>query len=154
MAQKEKGVVYILETPYGIKIGRTNSFHRRLKQLSAQYEVKFIHAIGTHDMVNLERTLHERFRIRRIPGTPSTEIFALTLADVEQIKAIEKFAGVPCQHFHSLTDLVKHSIAMYRQFYLVAPVGESNGKSIREDGKHTHPSVRSASWAGSTDGKE
>lgn len=113
-----RGIVYFLQTPYGIKIGKTTKLVPRLKALSKQYDVVFLHGIGTHDINNLERTMHSQFASKRVTGVPSTEIFALSLVDMHSVQSLQHFQGKPCKHLTSLTDAVKHSIAVARRYYL------------------------------------
>ena len=116
--RSQSGIVYILQTPYGVKIGKTTKLEARLKALAKEYDVVFVHAIGTHDINNLERAFHRRFADKRVKGVPSTEIFALSLADIFSIQSLQHFQGKPCKHFTTLTDAVRHSIAVARRYYL------------------------------------
>lgn len=113
------GIIYIFDTGIGMKIGRTSRpIERRMKELSVVLDLKFVHAIYCHDVIGLEKELHERYRNKRVMSAPSREIFALSFADVMHIKSIPKFKGRECKHFFELTDVVRHSIAMHKRFFI------------------------------------
>src|ERR1044072_4022990 len=102
---RQPGVVYILDTGVGMKIGITSrDLSSRMKELSPVYTLLFVHAIGYHHPKELEKWLHEKFRDKRVPHLPSREIFSLTLDDVEWIKRIEKFHGRTVVHLDTLLD--------------------------------------------------
>lgn len=113
------GVVYVLETHMGHKIGITHrDISKRIKELSTCYEVKFVHAIVCHNPRGLEKQLHERFKHKRVEDIPSREIFSLSFADVMMIKSISNFRGKPCKHFASLVDAIKHTLAIHKRWYM------------------------------------
>jgi hypothetical protein len=114
----DPGFIYVLDTGVGMKIGKTSrSLAKRMKELSPTFRLTFVHAIYHRDVSNLERALHAKFRDKRISGLPSREVFALTLNDLAWIQSIVNHAGCPCIHFDSLTDAVRHSIAMQRRYF-------------------------------------
>lgn len=80
------GEVYMLKMGRHYKIGRTNAFGRRERELAIQLPVraKKIHVIKTDDPVGIERYWHNRFEAKRT--NPEGEFFALDSADVSAFR--------------------------------------------------------------------
>jgi hypothetical protein len=78
------GSVYLLRTGRYFKIGRSNAFGRRERELAIQLPEKAntIHVIRTDDPVGIEEYWHKRFASRRQNG----EWFTLSAADVKAFK--------------------------------------------------------------------
>jgi hypothetical protein len=79
------GSVYLLKGPgRRYKIGRTNVFGRRRRELSIQlpFDTRKVHVIETDDPEGVERYWHARFTPRRING----EWFELDVEDVAAFK--------------------------------------------------------------------
>lgn len=75
------GSVYLLKGPgRRYKIGRTNIFGRRRRELSIQlpFDTRKVHIIATDDPEGVERYWHERFAVKRI----NSEWFELDPDDV------------------------------------------------------------------------
>jgi Meiotically up-regulated gene 113 len=74
------GEVYLLRVGRHYKVGRTNAFGRRERELAIQMpqRAETIHVIKTDDPVGIEAYWHARFAARRLNG----EWFALTTQDV------------------------------------------------------------------------
>jgi hypothetical protein len=80
------GQVYLLKLGRHYKIGRSNAFGRRERELSIQMPERAttVHVIQTDDPVGIERYWHVRFMERRV--RPDAEWFALTNEDVAAFK--------------------------------------------------------------------
>jgi hypothetical protein len=79
------GSVYLLKGPGSrYKIGRTNVFGRRRRELSIQlpFDTRKVHVIETDDPVGVEAYGHQRFATKRI----NSEWFELETADVATFK--------------------------------------------------------------------
>jgi hypothetical protein len=79
------GSVYLLKGPGSrYKIGRTNAFGRRRRELAIQlpFETRKIHVIETDDPEGVEAYWHQRFATKRI----NSEWFELAAADVAAFK--------------------------------------------------------------------
>jgi hypothetical protein len=79
------GSVYLLKGPGSrYKIGRTNAFGRRRRELSIQlpFDTRKVHVIETDDPVGVEAYWHQRFAAKRI----NSEWFELESADVAAFK--------------------------------------------------------------------
>jgi hypothetical protein len=82
----QEGFIYLLESDFGFKIGRTKKVSNRLTQFGVllPFEVTLVHTFYTINMFERERQLHERFRSQRIRG----EWFTLTYQDIQLIKCL------------------------------------------------------------------
>lgn len=83
----KSGHVYLIQSPTGAwKIGRTSNPEDRMATfgLRLPIEVKYVCLIPTDDMYALERKLQSKYIDKLING----EWFALSPADVEEIKAL------------------------------------------------------------------
>jgi len=80
------GFVYLLKSGKHFKLGRTNAFGRRERELAIQLPEKAnrVHVIETDDPVGIEQYWHRRFKDRRV--RPDAEWFALTKEDVAAFK--------------------------------------------------------------------
>lgn len=78
------GFVYLLKATRFFKIGRSNSFERRSRELAIQLPEKAetIHVIRTDDPIGIELYWHRRFESKRKNG----EWFELTTQDVKAFK--------------------------------------------------------------------
>lgn len=79
------GYVYMLKVGRDYKIGRTNAFDRRTRELAIQLPQRHetVHVISTDDAAGIESYWHERFKAQRKNG----EWFALT---ADQVKAFKR----------------------------------------------------------------
>lgn len=113
------GILYILDTGVGMKIGITErKLSSRIQELSPVYRLLFVHAIAHRNPKSLEKALHQKFVDKRVSHLPSREIFALSLQDVEWIKSIIRFQGHPCVHLVSLLEADRHAIKVIRRYHL------------------------------------
>jgi hypothetical protein len=81
------GYVYVLKSVTGnFKIGRAKDPANRLRtfEVKLPFEVEYECVIQTVDMVELERSLHQRFKDQHVNG----EWFSLSPADVDYIKGL------------------------------------------------------------------
>jgi Meiotically up-regulated gene 113 len=78
------GFVYMLKVRRDFKVGRSNSFDRRSRELKIQLpeQAETVHVIRTDDPIGIEAYWHKRFEAKRKNG----EWFALTAADVKAFK--------------------------------------------------------------------
>lgn len=78
------GFVYILKANRYFKIGRSNSFERRSRELAIQLpeRAETVHVIRTDDPIGIESYWHRRFEPKRKNG----EWFELTAQDVKAFK--------------------------------------------------------------------
>lgn len=98
------GMVYFLDTNFGVKIGFTDSdLHKRLLAFHKNFVFTFRHAIQHAHPYALEQHFHHEFRLARNPNTiASHEIFRLTPKQIEYVLSLENFQGAPCVHFMTL----------------------------------------------------
>ena len=84
LQQETVGFVYLLKSQRYFKIGRSNSFERRSRELAIQLPEKAetIHVIRTDDPVGIEIYWHRRFDSKRKNG----EWFQLDAQDVKAFK--------------------------------------------------------------------
>ncbi|MGE6893809.1 GIY-YIG nuclease family protein [Priestia flexa] len=87
--QKPQGIIYFVRALCGeqeglVKIGYTTNLKTRLLSLKGESgaEVELLHHIPTTDCLNMEKTLHNIFKSKRITG----EWFDLSDEDIELIK--------------------------------------------------------------------
>ena len=83
-----EGVVYLLKADRHYKIGKTNSFERRYKQIKLQlpFDAEEVHQIRTNNINKLESHWHRRFRNKRKNG----EWFELTESDLEEFTSVDQ----------------------------------------------------------------
>ena len=79
------GVVYLLQAGPFYKIGKTNNFARRLKEIKLQlpYPVTVVHTIAARDISASETFWHRKFAHQRTNG----EWFTLNDAEVSEFKS-------------------------------------------------------------------
>jgi len=78
------GFVYLLKATKYFKVGRSNSFERRSRELAVQLpeRAETVHVIRTDDPVGIEQYWHRRFALKRKNG----EWFDLNAQDVKAFK--------------------------------------------------------------------
>jgi len=78
------GFVYMLKAGRNFKVGRSNSFDRRSRELKIQLpeQAETVHVIRTDDPIGIELYWHRRFESKRKNG----EWFELSAADVKAFK--------------------------------------------------------------------
>jgi len=81
---KRCGFVYLIESEYGYKIGRTKNVRSRTQLFGVKlpFPIRLVHIIETTDYVALERDMHHYFKDKRLEG----EWFDLTAPEVQAIK--------------------------------------------------------------------
>lgn len=89
---KPTGEVYLIKSRRYYKIGRTDSFGRRLREFQIQLpdEPKRVHVIQTYDPIGVEAYWHKRFESKRL--RPNAEFFQLDAADVREFRAWKRIA--------------------------------------------------------------
>lgn len=94
-AQPVKGFVYVIESEYGYKIGKTVNIKSRTQLFSVKlpFPIKLIHYSEFEDYTKAEREFHQHFTAKRLEG----EWFDLNGQDIEHIKSL----GEP-QSLHGL----------------------------------------------------
>lgn len=80
-----QGVVYLLQAGPFYKIGKTNNFQRRLKEIKLQlpFPATVVHTIAARDISAVETYWHRRFNHQRANG----EWFTLNEAEVAEFKS-------------------------------------------------------------------
>ena len=80
------GIVYLIETELGYKIGQTKKAAQRTNSVlrSIPGKGRVIHTIETPDRIGLEKRLHIKYSHKKIKG----EWFKLTPEDIQYIKSI------------------------------------------------------------------
>lgn len=83
-AEEAIGFVYLLKASRYFKIGRSNSFERRSRELAIQLpeRAETVHVIRTDDPIGIELYWHRRFEAKRKNG----EWFELSAQDVKAFK--------------------------------------------------------------------
>ena len=78
------GFVYMLKAGRNFKVGRSNSFDRRSRELKIQLpeQAETVHVIRTDDPIGIEAYWHKRFEAKRKNG----EWFELSAQDVKAFK--------------------------------------------------------------------
>lgn len=78
------GFVYMLKAGRNFKVGRSNSFERRSRELKIQLpeQAETVHVIRTYDPIGIELYWHRRFESKRKNG----EWFELNAQDVKAFK--------------------------------------------------------------------
>jgi hypothetical protein len=78
------GFVYMLKAGRNFKVGRSNSFDRRSRELKIQLpeQAETVHVIRTDDSIGIEAYWHKRFEAKRKNG----EWFELNAQDVKAFK--------------------------------------------------------------------
>ncbi|MGB1262233.1 MAG: GIY-YIG nuclease family protein [Cognaticolwellia sp.] len=86
--QKTPGYVYLIESEYGFKIGKTVNIKSRTSLFSVKlpFPIKLINYAWFDNYSKAERDFHVEFADKRLEG----EWFALTGADVSKIKSLGK----------------------------------------------------------------
>ncbi|MCU7997419.1 MULTISPECIES: GIY-YIG nuclease family protein [unclassified Shewanella] len=81
-----KGFVYVIESEYGFKIGKTINIKNRTKLFSVKlpFEIKLIHYAEFDDYSSAEREMHLHFSNKRLEG----EWFDLDKDDIDYIKTL------------------------------------------------------------------
>jgi len=83
-AEPDIGYIYMLKAGRHYKVGRSNSFDRRSRELAIQLPEKAetVHVIRTDDPIGIELYWHRRFEAKRLNG----EWFELSASDVKAFK--------------------------------------------------------------------
>jgi hypothetical protein len=92
--ESDFGSVYLLKGPGSrYKIGKTNAFGRRKRELSIQlpFDIRKIHVVETDDPSGVEAYWHQRFGAKRI----NSEWFELNNEDVAAFKMEAFEVGCP-----------------------------------------------------------
>jgi len=83
-ADESIGFIYMLKAGRNFKVGRSNSFDRRSRELKIQLpeQAETVHVIRTDDAIGIEAYWHKRFEAKRKNG----EWFELNAQDVKAFK--------------------------------------------------------------------
>jgi hypothetical protein len=86
--QNMEGVVYLLKAGDHYKIGKTNSFERRYKEIKLQlpFKAEEVHRIRTNNINRLESHWHRHFHKRRQNG----EWFELIESDLDEFTSVQE----------------------------------------------------------------
>jgi hypothetical protein len=87
------GYVYVIKSPYGVKIGCSIEPEKRAKAIDASvpFNTSIVAIIPCEDMYLVENRLHREFKPKRIKG----EWFSLNENDLAEIDNIKRDMNIP-----------------------------------------------------------
>lgn len=101
--KNQRGIVYLIRCRFGSshwhKIGFTTNLGNRLADLDRKLDFTFVSAIITSNALGLEAHLHGQFKGKRMDSWQTSEVFNLDDSDVEYIKGLKEFEGVPIEQY-------------------------------------------------------